>query len=105
MPVLTNCTKIAKEVVTVAIVSTVVTVVAIVTLSTVVTDNEVRTGAALVTAIMEVIFVALVNLFDTMNHLVSVTHEGIKGKFWLSTTLGSTYSWGKCFSMTNLRHS
>ena len=34
------------------------------------------------------------DLLGTLNHLVLVTNEGIKRKYWLSTTLGSTYSWG-----------
>ena len=38
-------------------------------------------------------FPPLRDLFDTLNHLVSVTNEGIKRNFWLSMTLGSTYSW------------
>ena len=40
------------------------------------------------------IFGGFQDLFDTLNHLVSVTNEGIKRQFWVSTTLGSTYSWG-----------
>ena len=38
-------------------------------------------------------FPPLQDLFDTLNHLVSVANEGIKRKCWLSTTLGFTYSW------------
>ena len=35
----------------------------------------------------------LQDLFDTLNHLILVTNEGIKRKIWLSMTLGSTSSW------------
>ena len=34
------------------------------------------------------------DLYDTLNHPILVTNEGIKRKIWLSTTLGSTCSWG-----------
>ena len=45
-------------------------------------------------------FPPLRDLFHTPNHLVLVTNEGIKRKFLLSTTLGSTYSWGSVINVS-----
>ena len=39
-------------------------------------------------------FPPLQDLFDTLNYVISLTNEEIKRKIWLSTTLGSTSSWG-----------